>query len=201
MWTSLVQNNSAGNLFIRAVKSSRNWIANSFDYVRPSSVIVSSGSSGRLLSNALASQSSATSEARRRNVEHARRKAPQQVDCMEERPQPKFQSTKYPIVLCHGLFGYDQMGFTNLPLLQLRYWGGVYDSLVDAGAKVHIARVPATGNIEERAHHLQKFIAENCAGQDVNLVSHSMGGLDSRYLISHLASKSFTVRSLTTISV
>ena len=115
----------------------------------------------------------------------------------------KYQCTKLPIVLCHGLFGYDRLGWEMWPRLQVRYWGDIWDALNSAGCRVHIARVPAIGNIEERAHHLKRFLNENCRGQDVNLVAHSMGGLDSRFLISHLMNDrgcAFTVRSLTTVS-
>ena len=36
-------------------------------------------------------------------------------------------------------------------------------------------------------------------GSEINLVGHSMGGLDCRFLISHLKSSHFKVRSLTTL--
>ena len=68
------------------------------------------------------------------------------------------------------------------------------------GCEVYVARVPSVGNIEERAYHLSQFLEQNLRGRDVNLVSHSMGGLDARFLITHMPSKEFNVRSLTTIS-
>jgi pimeloyl-ACP methyl ester carboxylesterase len=60
--------------------------------------------------------------------------------------------------------------------------------------------VPATSSIEERARELKRFLVEHNGGEkDVNLVAHSMGGLDARFLASHL-SKGVNVRSITTIS-
>ncbi|KAF9896732.1 hypothetical protein BX616_006861 [Lobosporangium transversale] len=37
-------------------------------------------------------------------------------------------------------------------------------------------------------------------GMPINFVAHSMGGLDCRYLISHIHNKNYTVQSLTTLS-
>lgn len=34
----------------------------------------------------------------------------------------------------------------------------------------------------------------------MNLIGHSMGGLDARYLITHLQPEAFTVKTLTTIA-
>lgn len=100
-----------------------------------------------------------------------------------------------------GLFGFDKIGPDALPRLQLRYWRGIADVLKEKGSQVYIARVPSTGNIEERARQLDRYLQQHLPDRDVNLVAHSMGGLDSRYLITHLRNSSYTVRSLTTISV
>ncbi|KAI3648368.1 hypothetical protein MP228_006222 [Amoeboaphelidium protococcarum] len=108
-------------------------------------------------------------------------------------PDRHYQATKHPIVLCHGLFGYDRIGPIN-------YWTGISDVLESQGAKVYVARVSAVGGIEQRAIELERFLEQNLAGQDVNLVCHSMGGLDARHLIAHLKKHTFKVRSLVTLS-
>lgn len=113
------------------------------------------------------------------------------------------------------------------PLLLLDYWMGIKEALEKIGSTVLIAKVPAFGTIKERAQSLNDFIEVQCkvlrkqeskasiydtGSKDgrtfkstherikVNLVAHSMGGLDSRYLISRLPHKLFQVVSLTTVS-
>ena len=120
------------------------------------------------------------------------------------------RATKLPIVMCHGLFGYDSLllGPPALPLLELRYWSGIAETLRHHGATVYIARVPPTASIQDRAHELFKWLRRRGVA-DCNLVAHSMGGLDARFLITHLLNGGggagqggggVHVRSLTTIS-
>ncbi|CAH7688889.1 triacylglycerol lipase [Phakopsora pachyrhizi] len=104
-----------------------------------------------------------------------------------------FKRPRFAIVLIHGLFGFDKIGF-------LEYWKGIKKSLDKVGVEVYIASVPATASIESRAIKLQEFIEKHLSGRKVNLIGHSMGGLDCRYLISILKPKTFQVVSLTTIT-
>lgn len=67
-------------------------------------------------------------------------------------------------------------------------------------ALIVTAEVPASGSIHQRAQALQLAISKKAAGMKVNIVAHSMGGLDSRYLISTIRPKDFEIRSLTTIA-
>ncbi|BGP15387.1 lipase 2 [Rhodosporidiobolus nylandii] len=112
----------------------------------------------------------------------------------------KYTAPRLPVVFCHGLFGFDHIGPASLKPLRFSYWVGVEEALQAMGAEVMIGRVPASASVEERAKVLCEMIEERFPGREVNLVGHSMGGLDGRYLISRLKPKSFTVRSLTTIS-
>jgi triacylglycerol lipase len=68
------------------------------------------------------------------------------------------------------------------------------------GCEVLITRVAATASIADRAATLEELISEKYPGRQVNLVGHSMGGLDCRYLISQIQPKAFTPITLTTIS-
>ncbi|KAJ1503156.1 hypothetical protein HMI54_005817 [Coelomomyces lativittatus] len=111
---------------------------------------------------------------------------------------PRCHPPRYPIVLCHGLFGFDKMGYDAIPLFQIYYWRGIASKLRDIGCKVFEARVPGTGSIADRAMALKLFVEAHRL-TDVNFVAHSMGGLDCRYLIAKLT-PSFRVHSLTTIS-
>ncbi|KAG0149609.1 hypothetical protein CROQUDRAFT_39614 [Cronartium quercuum f. sp. fusiforme G11] len=111
-----------------------------------------------------------------------------------------FKKPRHPLVLCHGLFGFDLIGPEALPSLRISYWKGVKEALEEQGVEVLVARVPASASIEERARILAQFIEEKLPGREVNLIGHSMGGLDSRFLITHLKPTSFKVVSLTTIA-
>lgn len=112
----------------------------------------------------------------------------------------KYASPKYPIVFCHGLLGFDYLGPESMPALQISHWRGIREVLEANGCEVMVARVPATSSIQDRAQILNDLIEERYAGRTVNLVAHSMGGLDCRYLISQLQPDKFQVASLTTIS-
>jgi len=58
----------------------------------------------------------------------------------------------------------------------------------------------STGSIQERAEQMHAYLKDNLPkGTGVNFVAHSMGGLDVRYLISHLKPTTYTPLSLTSI--
>ncbi|KNZ47699.1 hypothetical protein VP01_620g4 [Puccinia sorghi] len=107
-----------------------------------------------------------------------------------------FAKPKFPLVLCHGLLGFDVLGPAALGLT---YFRGVREALEERGVEVHVAKVPSCASIEERAKTLAEFIETRLPGRTVNLIGHSMGGLDSRFMITHLKPTSFKVASLTTI--
>lgn len=82
----------------------------------------------------------------------------------------------------------------------VHYWRGITDAMRANGIEVITASVPASGSIEERAKKLGKDIAEKANGKSVNIVAHSMGGLDARYMISRLQPDNVEVLSLTTVA-
>ncbi|KAG0003971.1 hypothetical protein BGZ79_010671 [Entomortierella chlamydospora] len=111
----------------------------------------------------------------------------------------EFHPARLPIVLCHGFSGFDTLG-TN-PDFCFDYWYGVKDALTEIGCSVYTAKVPPFAGIQQRAERLQEYIERIVPhGSEVNLVGHSMGGLDCRYLISRIKSPHFKVRSLTTLA-
>ncbi len=57
-----------------------------------------------------------------------------------------------------------------------------------------------SGSIEQRAEKLAQQIARDARGKDVNIIAHSMGGLDARHMISHLQPKGVNVHSLVTVA-
>ncbi|KAG5439899.1 hypothetical protein PCANB_000181 [Pneumocystis canis] len=113
--------------------------------------------------------------------------------------QYPYHSPQYPIVLCHGL-GFFEKVPSSLPKFQLHYWGSIFESLKKLGCQVYVTKVPSTGTIAQRAKELNKQLSSMVKGKRINLVAHSMGGLDCRYLLSKRLCTNFYPVSLTTLS-
>ena len=114
--------------------------------------------------------------------------------------QEKYDRPKHPIVLAHGLMGFDELRLAGSFLPGMQYWRGISDAYHQNQIEVITTTVPSTGSIAERAQALHKQIKEKAAGKDVNIIAHSMGGLDSRYLISKIQPQEFQIKSLTTVA-
>lgn len=102
--------------------------------------------------------------------------------------------TKYPIVLVHGLAAKD-FSFC-------RAFGSIAAFLRSQGVSLYVANPDGVGTIARNALQLQKEIENFCAAtgcEKVNIIAHSKGGLDARYMISHLNMHT-RVASLTTLS-
>lgn len=112
----------------------------------------------------------------------------------------KYDAPKYPVVLAHGLLGFDELRLAGKYLPGVQYWRGIREALQHAGVEVITTSVPTTGSISERAEALHEQIRDKARGKDVNIVAHSMGGLDSRWLISRIQPPEFKIKSLTTIA-
>lgn len=113
----------------------------------------------------------------------------------------KYRSPKAPVVFCHGLLGFDTVTVgPSLAPLQVAHWRGIKEALEANGCEVLITRVPATSSPVERAKVLEKKVSEVYPGRAVHLIGHSMGGLDCRYLTTHLTQRKFSVISITTIA-
>jgi triacylglycerol lipase len=106
------------------------------------------------------------------------------------RPPP----TRHPIVFAHGYLGLASVG---LRLARRDYFVGVRERLEALGYTVYLARLSPTGSVSLRAAQLAQQI-ESIRAERVNIIAHSMGGLDARYAITHLGLHS-RVASLTTI--
>lgn len=91
---------------------------------------------------------------------------------------------KAPIVLVHGLFGYDELKAFGRTVA--RYFPDIPEMLREAGNRVLVPRLSPTGGVAERAGQLKDFLDREVPGEAVHCIAHSMGGLDCRYLISSL---------------
>ena len=89
-------------------------------------------------------------------------------------------TTRYPVVLHHGLLGFDQILFID-------YFYKIRATLEADGHTVRATHVPTVQSIEVRSEHLGRqidaILAETEASK-VNIIAHSLGGLDARHVIS-----------------
>jgi triacylglycerol lipase len=104
------------------------------------------------------------------------------------------RTLRHPVVLLHGVMGFDEV---KLAGRTHAYFRGVPERLRQLGADVHVVRVPATGSVAARAEALARAV-RSIDAERVNLIAHSMGGLDARYAISQLGLAP-RVASLTTV--
>ena len=96
----------------------------------------------------------------------------------------------------HGLFGFDKISLGNWTLVS--YFPGISQLLAAAGNRVLIPRLTPTGGVKERATQLKEFLDWEVPQEPVHLFAHSLGGLDSRYMISRLGMER-RVLTLTTL--
>lgn len=101
-----------------------------------------------------------------------------------------------PIVLVHGLLGFDELRLYRWTLAS--YFAGIPGLLRSAGNRVFVARLSPTGGIARRAEELKAFLKRVADEEPVHLFAHSMGGLDARYMISRLTAAK-RVLTLTTL--
>ncbi|MEM9192065.1 MAG: alpha/beta fold hydrolase [Myxococcota bacterium] len=90
---------------------------------------------------------------------------------------------RHPIVLVHGLFGFDEV---KLGKERHEYFRGIEARLRQHGNEVYRPRLPATAGIRARAEALRNYL-EALGPRPVILIAHSMGGLDARYALARLA--------------
>jgi triacylglycerol lipase len=107
-----------------------------------------------------------------------------------------FAKLRSPVILVHGLLGFDQICVAGQTLAT--YFPGVASALKEGGNRVHTACLSPTAGIECRAAELKRFIDRVSPLEPVHLIAHSLGGLDARYMISRLGMAN-RVQSLTTL--
>lgn len=103
-------------------------------------------------------------------------------------------STKYPLLLVHGVFFRDTKYFN--------YWGRIPKELEANGARIFYGNHHSASSVADSAAELRSRILEilsETKAEKVNIIAHSKGGLDCRYAISKLGI-SDKVASLTTVN-
>lgn len=101
--------------------------------------------------------------------------------------------TRYPLLLVHGLFGFDRIG--NFELFH-----DIKQALRSAGARVFVPHLSAAHSNEARGEQLLgqiERVLEGTGALKVNLIGHSQGALAARYAAA-LAPQS--VASVTSVS-
>ena len=89
-----------------------------------------------------------------------------------------YTQTRHPIVLVHGLFGFDAVGPVN-------YWYGIPSALRSGGARVYVPQQSAANASEVRGEQLLAELRRLKAAyghQKFNLIGHSHGGHTVRYV-------------------
>jgi len=101
------------------------------------------------------------------------------------------------IILAHGLFGFGDLlpGFPSL----VNYFNGI-ELHLGGFPNVFVPSVNPIGRIEQRAKQLASEVAhKNGVVDPLHIIAHSMGGLDARFLITHLPDAGKRVATLVTI--
>lgn len=101
---------------------------------------------------------------------------------------------RYPVILVHG-----QGGFVKLEIGPAfgYYFNGVSKLFRKDGVPHHATKTDPFGTIANRAQQLKDQLLD-LGHEKVNLVCHSMGGLDARYMVTHLGMAD-RVASITTV--
>lgn len=96
-----------------------------------------------------------------------------------------YAQTKYPIVLAHGMAGFDKIG-------PMDYWYGIPQDLSNNGAAVHLTQVSSFQSSEVRGEQLLKQVQDILAitgASKVNLIGHSHGNHSIRYVAGTIPGK------------
>ena len=103
-------------------------------------------------------------------------------------------ATKYPLLLVHGMGFRDRKHYC--------YWGRTAKLLKRHGARVFFGGQDSSGSVESNARCVNGALfdaLERSGAEKVNIIAHSKGGLEARYLITRLGCAD-KVASLTTLA-
>ncbi len=109
-------------------------------------------------------------------------------------PARRAPRLRHPVVLAHGVLGFDEIAIAGR---RHKYFRNIAEKLAPLGAQFHHPRLAPTAPVAVRAGELVALVRELPAAR-VNVIAHSMGGLDARYAIARLGLE-HRVASLVTI--
>lgn len=98
-------------------------------------------------------------------------------------PKPK-RGPPYPVVFVHGMAGFDALRVGGV---SMDYFGDTVQDLSARGEEVYRVVLPPFDSSSERANVLNEKlteILERTNAEKLNLVAHSQGGIDARFVIS-----------------
>jgi len=104
-------------------------------------------------------------------------------------------SLRYPVILAHGIFAHDRKSVID-------FWGNIPERLRENHILVFLGNTDAWGDYESNAEKLKETVdsvLSETHSEKVNIIAHSKGGLDARYMIWKY-DYGDKVASLTTIS-
>ena len=120
---------------------------------------------------------------------------PIDVDCGDWSPDDAMGRTRYPLVLVHGMGGFEDLGPVD-------YYFGIPGLLREAGYAVFVPETDPVNSTpvraEQLANQIDRILACTCA-EKLNLIGHSQGALDIRYLTTALGYGE-RIESLTSIA-
>lgn len=94
-------------------------------------------------------------------------------------PTDDATATQYPVVLVHGLNGFNTLFGV------LDYFNGIPQALMQGGSEVYVTKTSAIHDAEFRGEQLLQQVQTITAvtgKEKVNLIGHSLGGIDVRYV-------------------
>lgn len=112
----------------------------------------------------------------------------------QAKEKSEYKITKYPLLFVHG------MGLRDYR--HINSWGRIPKTLRENGFTVFHGMQDGNGSVEDNAAVLKESVLSVLAQtgcEKVNIIAHSKGGLDSRYMITHLGLAD-KVASLTTVA-
>ncbi|MCA9682535.1 MAG: hypothetical protein KC457_10100 [Myxococcales bacterium] len=92
--------------------------------------------------------------------------------------QCQFETTRFPIVMVHGWTGFENIG-------PLTYFYNVREDLEALGYPIAVPILDPYNSVDIRGEQLADFVGNALSAQrarKVNLLGHSQGGIDSRYV-------------------
>ena len=95
------------------------------------------------------------------------------------------ETPKNPIVLAHGLLGFDEFRLAGKIFPAIHYWRGITEALTANGIEVITASVPASASIEDRAARLSIEIEKKAGGKSVNIIAWVKSNILSQGLMAY----------------